>query len=98
LADSSPAAGITDQGRGTVRTWLVPRFEDFPDSVATEVEVVLEVKAGAVENIDKAVAAGTHFADLRSFWGHRRALSDIERARAYAAAYARQPRLQDLRV
>jgi NADPH2:quinone reductase len=40
----------------------VPRYEDFPDPVAGDGEVVVEVKAVAVENVDKAIAAGTHFA------------------------------------
>jgi NADPH2:quinone reductase len=40
----------------------VPRYEDFPDPVAGEGEVLIEVKAVAVENVDRAVAAGTHFA------------------------------------
>lgn len=40
----------------------VPRYEDFPDPVAGEGEVVIEVKAVAVENVDRAVAAGTHYA------------------------------------
>ena len=40
----------------------VPRYEDFPDPVAGDGEVVIDVKAVAVENIDKMIAAGTHFA------------------------------------
>ena len=40
----------------------IPRYEDFADPVAGDGEVVVEVKAVAVENVDKAVAAGTHFA------------------------------------
>lgn len=40
----------------------VPRYEDFPDPVPGDGEVVIEVKAVAVENVDKAVAAGTHYA------------------------------------
>lgn len=40
----------------------VPRYEDFPDPVAEDGEVLIEVEAVAVENVDKAVAAGTHFA------------------------------------
>lgn len=40
----------------------VPRYEDFPDPVATEGEVIIDVKAVAVENVDKAIAAGTHYA------------------------------------
>jgi hypothetical protein len=40
----------------------VPRYEDFPNPVAGDGEVVITVKAVAVENIDKMVAAGTHSA------------------------------------
>lgn len=40
----------------------VPRYEGFPDPVPGDGEVVVTVKAVAVENIDKMVAAGTHFA------------------------------------
>ncbi|WP_432876137.1 quinone oxidoreductase family protein [Kribbella sp. CA-245084] len=40
----------------------VPRFEEFPDPVPAEGEVVIEVLAAAVENVDKAIAAGKHYA------------------------------------
>jgi NADPH:quinone reductase-like Zn-dependent oxidoreductase len=40
----------------------VPRYEDFPDPVAADGEVIVEVRAVAVENVDRAVAAGTHYA------------------------------------
>ncbi|MEV0162794.1 quinone oxidoreductase family protein [Nonomuraea fuscirosea] len=40
----------------------VPRFEDFPDPVPAADEVIVEVRAVAVENVDKAFAAGTHYA------------------------------------
>lgn len=40
----------------------VPRYEEFPDPVAGEGEVIVDVKAVAVENVDKMVAAGTHYA------------------------------------
>jgi NADPH:quinone reductase-like Zn-dependent oxidoreductase len=40
----------------------VPRYEQFPDPVAGEGEIVLDVKAVAVENVDKMVAAGRHYA------------------------------------
>ena len=43
----------------------VPRYEDFPDPVAGDGEVVIDVKAVAVENIDKMIAAGTHFASAQ---------------------------------
>jgi NADPH:quinone reductase-like Zn-dependent oxidoreductase len=39
----------------------VPQYEDFPDPVAGDGEVVIAVKAVALENVDKAVAAGTHY-------------------------------------
>ena len=40
----------------------IPRYEEFPDPVAGEGEVIVEVKAVAVENVDKLVAAGTLYA------------------------------------
>ncbi|MGW0810341.1 quinone oxidoreductase family protein [Nonomuraea sp. NPDC002799] len=40
----------------------IPRYEDFPDPVAGEGEVIIDVRAVAVENVDKAIAAGTHYA------------------------------------
>ncbi|MEV4016860.1 zinc-binding alcohol dehydrogenase family protein [Nonomuraea angiospora] len=40
----------------------IPRYEDFPDPVAGDGEVIIEVTAVAVENVDKAIAAGTHYA------------------------------------
>ncbi|MFF0269364.1 zinc-binding alcohol dehydrogenase family protein [Kribbella sp. NPDC004536] len=39
----------------------VPRYEDFPDPVAGDGEVIIDVTAVAVENVDKAVVAGTHY-------------------------------------
>ena len=39
-----------------------PRYEEFPDPVAEEGEVVVEVLAVAVENVDKAVFGGRHYA------------------------------------
>jgi NADPH:quinone reductase-like Zn-dependent oxidoreductase len=39
----------------------LPRYEDFPDPVAGDDEVLVEVRAVAVENVDKAVVAGTHY-------------------------------------
>ncbi|GGM67462.1 zinc-binding alcohol dehydrogenase family protein [Dactylosporangium sucinum] len=40
----------------------VPRYEDFPDPVAGDGEVIIDVRAVAVENVDKLIAAGRHFA------------------------------------
>jgi NADPH:quinone reductase-like Zn-dependent oxidoreductase len=37
----------------------IPRYEDFPDPVAGDDEVIIDVKAVAVENVDKRIAAGT---------------------------------------
>jgi NADPH:quinone reductase-like Zn-dependent oxidoreductase len=43
----------------------IPRYEDFPDPVPGEDEVIIDVQAVAVENVDKAVAAGTHYASQK---------------------------------
>ena len=40
----------------------IPRYEQFPDPVAGPGEVIIDVKAVAVENVDKMVAAGQHYA------------------------------------
>ncbi|HUI87985.1 MAG TPA: zinc-binding alcohol dehydrogenase family protein [Anaerolineales bacterium] len=39
-----------------------PRYEDFPDPRAGEGEVLVQVKAVALENVDKAMAKGLHYA------------------------------------
>lgn len=39
-----------------------PRYEDFPDPTPGPEETLLRVRAVALENIDKAVARGTHYA------------------------------------
>ncbi|GAA4607848.1 NADPH2:quinone reductase [Actinoplanes octamycinicus] len=43
----------------------IPHYEDFPDPVAADDEVIIEVKAVAVETVDKRIAAGTHYASRR---------------------------------
>jgi NADPH2:quinone reductase len=43
----------------------VPRYVDFPDPVAGAGEVIIDVRAVAVENVDKMFAAGTHYASGR---------------------------------
>jgi len=43
----------------------IPRYEEVPDPVAGKDEVIVEVKAVAVENVDKMVVAGTHYASRR---------------------------------
>ncbi|MFB4284348.1 MULTISPECIES: zinc-binding dehydrogenase [unclassified Nonomuraea] len=40
----------------------IPRYEDFPDPVADDGEMIIDVKAVAVENVDKAIASGAHYA------------------------------------
>lgn len=40
----------------------IPRYEDFPDPVAGDGEVVIDVQAVALENVDRMIAAGTHYA------------------------------------
>lgn len=39
-----------------------PRYEDFPDPTPNAEQILVHVKAVALENVDKAVAAGTHYA------------------------------------
>ena len=39
-----------------------PRYEDFPDPVLEHDEMLVHVRAVALENVDKAMARGTHFA------------------------------------
>jgi NADPH:quinone reductase-like Zn-dependent oxidoreductase len=39
----------------------IPRYEDFPDPTAGEGESLIWVRAVALENIDKAMAEGTHY-------------------------------------
>jgi NADPH:quinone reductase-like Zn-dependent oxidoreductase len=43
----------------------VPRYEDFPDPVAAAGEVIIDVTAVAVENVDKLMAAGAHYASKK---------------------------------
>jgi NADPH:quinone reductase-like Zn-dependent oxidoreductase len=54
----------------------VPHYEDFPDPVAGDGEVVVEVKAVAVENVDKAVAVSSlaPVAWARAAWNCHRSL------------------------
>lgn len=40
----------------------VPRYEDFPDPVPQEGEVLVRVRAVAVENVDKQIVSGRHYA------------------------------------
>ncbi len=39
-----------------------PKYEDFPDPTPGQDEMVVQVKAVALENVDKAVANGSHYA------------------------------------
>jgi NADPH2:quinone reductase len=38
-----------------------PRFEDFPDPYASQNEVIVDIKAASLKNIDKAIASGSHY-------------------------------------
>lgn len=48
-------AAVVDHAGG------LPRYQDFPDPTAEEGEVLVAVEAVAVENVDRAVVAGTHY-------------------------------------
>lgn len=43
----------------------IPRYEDFPDPVPGEDEVIIDVTAVAVETVDKMITAGTHYASAK---------------------------------
>lgn len=45
----------------------IPQYEDFPDPSPSEDEVLIKVKAVALENVEKAMAEGTHFASQQFF-------------------------------
>ena len=42
-----------------------PRFEDFPEPQPGENEVIAQVKAASLKNIDKAMASGSHYGSHR---------------------------------
>ena len=46
-----------------------PRYEDFPDPTLEDGEILIQVKAVALENIDRAMARGSHYA-IRQFLPH----------------------------
>jgi NADPH2:quinone reductase len=46
-----------------------PRYEEFPDPGLEPGEILIRVRAVALENVDKAVARGTHYA-TRQFLPH----------------------------
>lgn len=39
----------------------VPRYQEFPDPVPADGEVLIRVEAVGVENVDRAIVAGTHY-------------------------------------
>src|SRR5215813_555453 len=39
-----------------------PHYEDFPDPSAGPEEITVQVKAVALENVDKTMASGSHYA------------------------------------
>lgn len=39
----------------------LPRYEDFPDPILDDGEVMIDVEAVAVENLDREIVAGQHF-------------------------------------
>ncbi len=49
----------------------VPGYEDFPDPVPGDGEVTIEVRAVAVENVDKAVPPAPTTRPVSSSWSSR---------------------------
>ena len=48
-------AAVVDRAGG------IPRYQDFPDPEIQEGQVLVTVEAVAVENVDRAIVAGTHY-------------------------------------
>jgi len=44
-----------------------PRYEDFPDPIIGENETLVHVKAIALENVDRAIAKGLHYASKQFY-------------------------------
>ncbi len=44
-----------------------PRFEEFPDPVPSEGEILVQVRAAALKPVDKQLATGKHYASPREF-------------------------------
>jgi NADPH:quinone reductase-like Zn-dependent oxidoreductase len=44
-----------------------PRFEEFPDPIPGEGEMLIHVSAATLKPVDKQMAAGTHYASPREF-------------------------------
>jgi NADPH:quinone reductase-like Zn-dependent oxidoreductase len=45
----------------------IPRYEDFPDPVLDQEDVLIQVRAVVLENFDKMTAAGKHYASASLF-------------------------------
>lgn len=54
-----------------------PRYEDFPDPTPEAGETLIQVKAVALENIDRALARGSHFA-TKQFLPHLPAIVGLD--------------------
>jgi NADPH2:quinone reductase len=45
----------------------IPQCKEFPDPIPVKGEVLIDVKAGVLENFDKLTAAGTHYSSKQLF-------------------------------
>ncbi|HEY6930267.1 MAG TPA: zinc-binding alcohol dehydrogenase family protein, partial [Thermoanaerobaculia bacterium] len=45
----------------------VPRFENFPDPRPADGEVIVQVKAASLKNVDRMMASGSHYDSYREF-------------------------------
>jgi len=45
----------------------IPHYEEFPDQTPGSGDIVIQVKAVALENVDKAIAKGTHYSSATFF-------------------------------
>ena len=66
-----------------------PRFDQFPEPVAAEGEVVVHVHAASLKPVDKQLASGSHFASprelrLRRRWASQRRATSVLRRNSSA--------------
>ena len=45
----------------------IPQFQDFPDPIVDNDDILVDVKAVVLENFDKITASGKHYASKRMF-------------------------------
>jgi NADPH:quinone reductase-like Zn-dependent oxidoreductase len=69
--DSAPQDAITRDRKSLMNAAVLhtlgkpPRFEEFPEPIPGEGEVIVQVRAAALKPVDKQMASGSHYASFR---------------------------------